>query len=816
MSFKNVFISYGRRESLGFVGRLHRALKLAGIDGWFDKVNIPDGDDYALRIANGIENAQNFIYVMAPRCMKSPYCLVELEQARIYGKRIIPVNQMVIFDCEPKPLSEGDKAVMTGFYKTFNIPDQKILTEADVVRRTQELLGRTDWVYAREELAAEDIQALFEWQAAYENTWKKHDDLDFLAKNPLPIFGKIIDPFDDVVSSVFDLIEKYKEHVFAHTFLLEKALEWKRNHHSKECLLVGTERKEAEAWLIRKFKAPEQPPCYPSIFHIELICESKKNAENLFTDVFISYSRKNTEFCALVNRFLMTLGITTWVDLNDIEKGKDYVRAIDEAIENSAHYIFLMSPDSVHSKNCIKELEYALLHGKHIIPILILPTPLDDIPSALRHLQHIDFTDNEKHEDLLKDIDDLADVLLSEHTFFEAHRTYLAQALKWENSGRKQTFLLRGFNLDNAWNWLRAHQNRGNYAPLPLHHAFIQESYDKRGQLDTEVFISYSRKDADFARKLNLRLQQNGKTTWFDQESISEGADFDQEIFKGILQAETFLFVISPYSVESEFCERELRFAAENGKKFVPILLAETKNYTEKLPSAYKNIQWTDFAKRDFEAAFPILTGLLETDKEHISRHTRLQIRADEWQKNNFSKDYLLNASACDNAEEWLNNFDKTTKKPQPAPTDLQRKFIAESRKIINAAEEKEKFIQRKLQLRLRLAIFISLVAVASLFAAVYYTFVAKKNKELAEQNEKKAEVEKLKAIEALENLQKEKRDKAKIYLQALLSRHEEIEKYGGKPMKIAHEIDSIRKNILHHYSDAQFDSLTKVLNPNF
>jgi hypothetical protein len=52
--------------------------------------------------------------------------------------------------------------------------------------------------------------------------------------------------------------------------------------------------------------------------------------------------------------------------------------------------------------------------------------------------------------------------------------------------------------------------------------------------------------------------------------------------------------------------------------------------------------------------------------------------------------------------------------------------------------------------------------------------------------------------------------------LQALLSRHEEIEKYGGKPMKIAHEIDSIRKNILHHYSDAQFDSLTKVLNPNF
>ena len=46
-TFKEAFISYGRRESLNFVARLHQQLKLAGYDGWFDKVNIPDGDDYA-------------------------------------------------------------------------------------------------------------------------------------------------------------------------------------------------------------------------------------------------------------------------------------------------------------------------------------------------------------------------------------------------------------------------------------------------------------------------------------------------------------------------------------------------------------------------------------------------------------------------------------------------------------------------------------------------------------------------------------------------------------------------------------------------
>ena len=65
--FKHLFISYGRCESLGLVGRLHQLLKLLGYDGWFDKVNIPDGDDYAQRINHGIESAHNFVYVKIGR-----------------------------------------------------------------------------------------------------------------------------------------------------------------------------------------------------------------------------------------------------------------------------------------------------------------------------------------------------------------------------------------------------------------------------------------------------------------------------------------------------------------------------------------------------------------------------------------------------------------------------------------------------------------------------------------------------------------------------------------------------------------------------
>ncbi len=121
---------------------MHQLLKLADYDGWFDKVNIPDGDDYAERINHEIESAHNFVYVMAPRCMTSPYCLIELEYARLLGKRVIPINQMVIFDTPEKNLSEGDKQVLVGFYKFYDLPDQNIYTTQDVLNRSHALIQR--------------------------------------------------------------------------------------------------------------------------------------------------------------------------------------------------------------------------------------------------------------------------------------------------------------------------------------------------------------------------------------------------------------------------------------------------------------------------------------------------------------------------------------------------------------------------------------------------------------------------------------------------------------------------------------------------
>jgi hypothetical protein len=663
--FKDLFISYGRRESLGFVGRLHQQLKLAGYDGWFDKVNIPDGDDYAQRINHGIESAHNFVYVMAPRCMTSPYCLIELEYARLLGKRVIPINQMVIFDTPPQELSAGDKQVMVGFYKFYNLPDQNIHTTQDVLNRSHALIGRTDWLDAKEKLSDDDCQRLVQWAQPYENNWAKHDDLDYLKNFEFPIFGQNIDALSGVVERITAVLERQKDYVHRHTEILSHALLWQNNQKATHYLLVGKERTAAEEWLLTEILPPKQPPCQPGVLIGDFLCEARKNAENQMTDIFISYDSHDKEIRNRVVQSLSRYAKTTWRHDRDIQKGADYGRAIEVGIENADNFFYFISPRSVVSKYCQLELEHALKYNKRIVPLLIAPTPGSEIPEVLRQLQYVDFTDKTCQADYDSDIDDILNILRQDQAYYE-HKILLDRALKWEAENRQPTFLLRGYNLDNAQTWLRLNDKREQHPPTALHKELITASIAAKGQLSTEVFISYSRKDGDFARQLNTALQHAGQTTWFDQESISTGVDFEKEIFKGISSADNFLFVLSPDAVQSEYCEREVNYAAEQHKRILTVLHRETDPAL--MQDTLRLINWIDFKNIEFDKSFAELIQAIELDRSHAHQHTLLQQRATDWADNNHCSEFLLNLTACSNAETWLQTAKTGRKPPAPPP----------------------------------------------------------------------------------------------------------------------------------------------------
>jgi WD40 repeat protein len=109
------------------------------------------------------------------------------------------------------------------------------------------------------------------------------------------------------------------------------------------------------------------------------------------------------------------------------------------------------------------------------------------------------------------------------------------------------------------------------------------------------------------------------------------------------------------------------------------------------LPETLKFINWIDFAQQDFDKQFPELIQTLELDREHAHQHTILQQRANEWLDNQESHDFLLNISACENAELWL----EAANDKQPRITELQERYIKASREAIEAARRKEQRRQR-------------------------------------------------------------------------------------------------------------------------
>ncbi|TAE60781.1 MAG: TIR domain-containing protein [Nostocales cyanobacterium] len=627
-SFKNAFISYGRADSKNFATKLYQRLVEAGLDIWFDQNDIPLGVDFQNQIDDGIEKADNFLFIIAPHSINSPYCGKEIELALCRNKRIIPllhveqITQETWQERNPgKDPSAWEEYKAKGLHSSF--PNM------------HPAIGKINWVYFREG----------------------------------------IDDFETSFAGLLELFSRHQDYVNQHTYLLAKALEWERQQKNSQYLLISDERIKAENWLKTRFK-DEQPPCEPTDLHCAFICQSTKNANNLMTQVFLSYSEKEREVMEKIAKILMRESFTVWTNKTDIQSGADFVESIDRGIEEADNLVFLMSPASLESEYCQKEITYALSLKKRIIPVLIAPVEEAQIPLELRKIQFIDLTEEAQGKDA--NIDKLINILSQEATYYEQHKILLVKALKWERQKRNSSILLRGYNLREAEAWLKIAQQRNQHQATILQIEFITESLNQPPVVALDVFISYSRADSDFARKLNDTLQIQNKTTWFDQESIASGTDFEQEIYKGIESANNFLFIISPDSIIAPECQLEVEYAAKLNKRIVTVLYREVK--VEDLPSVLAKVKWIDFCqnKADFLTRFGELTRTLDADPDYVRSHTRLFLKAKEWDDGKRDDSFLLRGKDLVASEEWLKQSDNK----EPNPTNLQLEYLTASRAL--------------------------------------------------------------------------------------------------------------------------------------
>src|SRR5512141_809626 len=190
-----------------------------------------------------------------------------------------------------------------------------------------------------------------------------------------------------------------------------------------------------------------------------------------------------------------------------------------------------------------------------------------------------------------------------------------------------------------------------------------------------KVFISYSRKDIEFAKKLTGELQKSDLDFWIDWEGIPPTVDWWREIEKGIEEADVFLFLISPDSAKSKICGQEIDTAVKNGKRIIPIVVREIE--WEDTPPQLGHLNYIFFSRDDdFDTALKKLLTAIQTDYEWAATHRQLQVKALEWERSNKENSFLLRGKELTDAESQL----ATNTSKEPHPTDLQREYVLISR----------------------------------------------------------------------------------------------------------------------------------------
>ena len=192
-----------------------------------------------------------------------------------------------------------------------------------------------------------------------------------------------------------------------------------------------------------------------------------------------------------------------------------------------------------------------------------------------------------------------------------------------------------------------------------------------------EVFISYSRKDRDVVRRLDEALKSRGREAWVDWEDIRPTEEWMQAIYSAIEGADTFVFVLTPDSVASVVCGREIAHAAANNKRMVPIVARDVNADT--VPEALAKLNWIFFRDGDdFGKATDTLISALDTDLKWFHAHTRLLTRAIEWNANSKNNSFVLRGDDLRSAERWLA---EAGAEKERQPTALQTEYIIGSRK---------------------------------------------------------------------------------------------------------------------------------------
>ncbi|MEA2496437.1 MAG: hypothetical protein QOJ29_4348 [Thermoleophilaceae bacterium] len=213
-----------------------------------------------------------------------------------------------------------------------------------------------------------------------------------------------------------------------------------------------------------------------------------------------------------------------------------------------------------------------------------------------------------------------------------------------------------------------------------------------------------------------------------DVEAIRDAEVFPAALRAAVEGSDGFVFVISPDSVQSAFCEQEVDHALELGKRIVPLVRRRVADAD--IPAPIRERNWIPVeSDAEFDDGVARLVTALETDLEHTKAHTHWTVRSLEWDGKSRDSSLLIGGSELAGAERWL----AEAAGKEPAPTPLQNEYVATSRA---AASRRLRRLAGAMAVGLAVSIALAIVALTQRNTARHQTKVARHQSAVAQSRE--------------------------------------------------------------------------------
>ena len=200
-----------------------------------------------------------------------------------------------------------------------------------------------------------------------------------------------------------------------------------------------------------------------------------QSAERARFDAFVSYRRvtADTEFVDQLQRDLADRGKRVWVDRAEIEPASDWSQRVRRGIDASKAFVYVLTPESAVSPECLRELEAAVELHKLVVPVVLRDVDPKILPEALTKPNWVYFSPG---HDPGRGLDELIQALEEDLSWRDEHTRLGVRTKEWEDSERDKSFLLRGSDLRTGEEWLGTAAAHPRTPPTAGQAAFIVAS----------------------------------------------------------------------------------------------------------------------------------------------------------------------------------------------------------------------------------------------------------------------------------------------------------------------------------------------------